>query len=520
MSNLAKQLLTDAELWKPENPCSLCKWQWEIGTFERKADSSEHRFLRNIAEVYADIIQSAASGDCFSCSMLAGALKNFVPSDISRIEEINISEWQNNGITIKLDLRPQAARQLTRDSIRIELLVSNLEQEPPYETLKLRIPSGDTSSDSALRWAQGWLDHCIRSHEKCNKDQESVLPTRVIDVTPINENGDVKLVDQAHLLPAALYVALSHCWGKHPIQCWTTRRTLESRRERIPFALLTKTFQDAVVFTRRLGVRYLWIDAMCIIQEDVEDWRPEAGRMSSVYGNALVTLAAVHAADGSGGLFSELSTDYQAFALDPIMIGGKNWYFSARKKLPPFHTWTLEQLGDHGEESAPLFDRAWTYQERIMSPRVLFFSENELLWECCEDNGCECVADAGASTASHASKQGLEYYPKINHIMRLEHGEAAARWREVVREYSKLQLTVETDKLPGISAIARQVQRFRPSAQYIAGLWSETLVMDLLWEICSSDDNKGAELDRRRPEEWCAPTWYVGITLSCMYICC
>jgi hypothetical protein len=184
------------------------------------------------------------------------------------------------------------------------------------------IPSRDTSSESAIRWAKGWLDQCIGQHLRCKDEAQWALPTPVIDVTPLNDRGDVKLVDRANRMLTERYIALSHCWGRKTIECRTTRQTIEARKKCISFEGLPKSFRDAVTFTRGLGVRYLWIDSICIIQEDKKDLRNESSLMSHVYGNSFATLAAVHAKDCSGGLYSKSGPTFETLRLPSCNIEG------------------------------------------------------------------------------------------------------------------------------------------------------------------------------------------------------
>lgn len=144
--------------------------------------------------------------------------------------------------------------------------------------------------------------------------------------------------------------------------CLTTKANYAQQRQRVPWSSLTWTFQDAVDFTRRLGVQYLWVD-----------WLQESTQMCSVYQNAYVTLVAVHAKDGSEGLYSN-ARPLAPFPM-PLVFAGTSHHLYAKAKPPSFHSWYLGQLPDR----APLFDRAWCFQERIVSPRVLFFTEDEVV---------------------------------------------------------------------------------------------------------------------------------------------
>jgi hypothetical protein len=100
------------------------------------------------------------------------------------------------------------------------------------------------------------------------------------------------------------YVTLSHCWGTVET-LKLMKSNVQALSSTIPLHSLCKTFQDAVLVTSLLGYKYLWIDSMCIIQDNEDDWRKESALMSEVYSNAVVNLAATDAKDGSVGLFHQ-----------------------------------------------------------------------------------------------------------------------------------------------------------------------------------------------------------------------
>ncbi|KAK0711714.1 heterokaryon incompatibility protein-domain-containing protein, partial [Lasiosphaeris hirsuta] len=235
------------------------------------------------------------------------------------------------------------------------------------------------------------------------------------------------------------YVALSHCWGarRHAPACATTRASLGERQARVPWSALPPTFRDAVALTRWLGRRYLWVDALCVVQDDVHDWLREARRMHGVYEGAWLTVAAASAPDARAGLF----------AADP----------------PPAHVTAAREL--------PLLTRAWALQERRLAPRVLYFTQRELAWECREACACECNR----------------------------------RWHAVVSEYTALKLARPGDVLPALAGLAREVARTRPGETYLAGLWSGSLRADLMW--FSRRALAAGRRPRPRPRLWCAPTW-------------
>jgi hypothetical protein len=115
-----------------------------------------------------------------------------------------------------------------------------------------------------------------------------------------DENGDLQLCEGQNEI--AQYATLSHCWGFHqPLR--TTKATLDLHLQKIRFSDLAKTFQDAAVTCRRLGIRYLWIDSLCIVQGDEEDWQIQSAQMASIYKGSTLTIAASSAHDGTEGCF-------------------------------------------------------------------------------------------------------------------------------------------------------------------------------------------------------------------------
>src|ERR1700722_1984496 len=162
-----------------------------------------------------------------------------------------------------------------------------------------RVPRSIEQCDRPLEW----LRTCIDNHSQCASYEKIVrgeisFPTRVLDVGDSSDSQVLRLVQGAGLV--GRYVALSHCWGKNPV-IKTTKESLGSFSKCIDPRTLTRTFLDAVMITRRLGVRYPWIDSLCIVQDDNEDWDREAASMAQVYSQSLVTLAASAASDGSQG---------------------------------------------------------------------------------------------------------------------------------------------------------------------------------------------------------------------------
>lgn len=206
------------------------------------------------------------------------------------------------------------------------------------------------------------------------------LPSRVIDVGDYIHSPFVKLREtEGH--EQGKYISLSYCWGKSR-EFTTTRATLEERKRQIVIADMPKTYQDAICLTRELGVRYLWIDSLCICQDDMDNWEQESAKMSSIYTNAYLTISASRARESAEGFFG--SRPLQAYveieytAPGPDSVQGQALAFSLplREEGVPVDYVSMP--------SEPLSDRAWGLQERVLSHRMLHYGTLQMFFECSE----------------------------------------------------------------------------------------------------------------------------------------
>ena len=307
------------------------------------------------------------------------------------------------------------------------------------------------------------------------------------------ESSTIKL-HKTHGL-SARYACLSHCWGGH-----TPLRLLQGNlalfEDDLPHGKLPKTFQDAIKYCRLLGLRYLWIDSLCIIQDSTEDWRIESLKMAQYYSQCVICVAATQGANGTAGLIPF------ATPMPPKMLrgsaGGKSFSFYFRQR-------TVDVL--HEEDGAskplPLLTRAWVYQERLLAPRVIHFGPAELVFECRQDTLCECgSARRRAFMGSHGVGVPSLAFGTSTPVKDALDG--TETWRSMAEEYAELALTFQADKLPAFSGLAqfvqaRALQGSVPLGRYLAGIWERSLVKDLTW------NTKGALVARAK--EYVAPSW-------------
>ncbi len=266
--------------------------------------------------------------------------------------------------------------------------------QPLFET--------STSTYGSLGMAKIWLNTCVSCHLKCTSedhadtktDCRSFLPTRLIDVGANDHH--TRLCDRVQIDSESKYMTLSHCWGrKMPKRLLT--EDLPGMKQSIVINELPKTFQDAITVARYLGVRYLWIDSLCIIQDSEQDWERESSLMSQVYSGSYCNIAATAASDGSRGLFFERDTKL----IRPIKVMMRNTFYN----IVDGGLWV------RNVEQAPLNRRAWVTQERILAPRTIHFALKQLFWECSGTTACESFPEEFPSFVRTSSRS--TYTPDV-----------------------------------------------------------------------------------------------------------
>ena len=366
----------------------------------------------------------------------------------------------------------------------------------------------DTGSDQTWARIMSWLQLCHRTHPNCPKPGDSghdadalAYPTRMLDLYPVKEaRGPLKLATSANARPQGPYMTLSHCWGNYPILTLTSDN-MAAFHERIDFDKLSKTFQDAVVITRRLGIRYLWIDSLCIIQAGPDkdrDWLHEAGTMHRVYANSFLNIGATGATDGRGGCFRW--RNYGAL-LRPIIAKPECHVHSELYR--PKYRLVEEGFLDDWFFNEPLLQRGWVFQERFLAPRMLHFGSRQVFWECDGLRACESFPTGLLPRLNQTSLATLR-----DHGNQSQNEETMSRvmgnyhWYRIVSEYTSKQLTEESDKLAALSGVTRHFQQLKlPGIPCSAGIWESDLPRALCWTV----DGGGG----KRPQKWRAPTWYV-----------
>ncbi|KAI0096128.1 heterokaryon incompatibility protein-domain-containing protein [Nemania sp. FL0031] len=500
--------------------CACAKLHIRCGDSAVMASSQAprmHAWRQEITVNYSlEELRNSAETGCWFCSIIYGGIKACPQWDGNRMEmtslrkswRIEAGSLQNPGCQIELFGQKDPALEFYTQTggapSRCELL--QVQQEFPVPNVISIL------QDYVLKNRRD----CDRLHT-CEASKGSEMPTRLLDIKVSLGKYAIQLLETKDLVEKEPYVTLSHCWGKSPT-AKTTDSTLDKMRHGVDWSVLPQTFKDAIAVTHLLGYRYLWIDALCIIQGNKIDWEYESARMNQVYANCDLMLSA------------DRAIDTYVESWEPLV--SKDTQQGTRVRFQKRHRVAGSMFANEAEglHIAPLHTRAWSFQEFHMAPRILHFCIDELQWDCNGGQDCQCgllnESGGGLGGLGTNDKSFLEKHrSKANSIVR----EKASIWRIIVYRYSSRMLTNWTDRLPAISGLVKQFIAekagesggiipvsqepefsIQPSdaclpfnkvdlGTYLAGLWSNDIKTGLCWRV--EDDH------RPRNSFYVAPSW-------------
>lgn len=476
--------------------CVMCRIMFmSSSTWERSSVPVQHHDL-----VYQVII--AARQGCGLCAMLMGII--YAEHNYIHIAALNVhqakAKWDDGPhlqfllrasrtnlegpgkVVFDIELRKIASKPEPLDATvahtAIHLSPTSMEPSIPsrlnsttgaeaHDTINLDLPLSSIDNTKPPLWTarlpvvKSWLRECVDSHD-CVLVSSS-LPTRLLSI----KKDPIHIVNTSKLPIDTKYCTLSHCWGPNPDLTWQLKwSNLKSYETRIPSKALFKTFQDAIYIASSLGIEYLWIDSLCIIQQDAEDFQREATRMSTIYGNSYLNIVATSAANGSEGCFP--SKPFLPFSKVEIKVGGQ--YYQARPK----------HLYNYGLSNTPVSSRAWCFQERILAPRTLHFSKAQLFWDCNSKFEAECFPSV---------------FPGSDYSW-LQKKELGSHWPEMVYQYTGCELSDPNDKLIAFAGVIKRMEQQLQDKCH-AGIWENNIESNLLWSYF-----------RPKPvREYRAPSW-------------
>jgi hypothetical protein len=332
----------------------------------------------------------------------------------------------------------------------------------------------------------------------CNQHENLQQPSRLLDLDPPSSRHDtITLVTPEERPP---FAALSYCWGAD-FGFQTTLSTLTHVQSGLKLEEIPQTIRDAVFVTRELGLRYLWVDRLCIVQDNVEEFSVEMTKMGDIYYGARVTISAGNAAASEEGFLHPRSSHL------PIPL-----------ELPfrcPTGEMSTVMIIPSQSQTELINTRAWTLQESLLSQRLIFYGSRQLEWSCrtvSKANGGYPTPELTGVARSKSTSplkvahfifpplaENLSRIAKIQHHLSYPKGRVRTMWRRLIENYTKRNLSYPRDKLVAISALAMHVNATLKD-KYLAGLWQRNLETQLLWE---SQDPATAF----RATDYIAPSW-------------
>ncbi|VUC22596.1 unnamed protein product [Clonostachys rosea] len=324
--------------------------------------------------------------------------------------------------------------------------ISEMVQDPP-------LPSDNCPESFAL--VRKWLRTCRLHHQQCVKTRfgpvvDEVhgpkLPTRVLDISKQDE-GVVSLIESNGL--QGDFCALSYCWGKGVHGMITTRETIADHYGGMKIDLLPQTFKDAIQLTSEIGIKYLWIDSLCIIQDDDDDWASEADAMANVYQHAFLVIAADGASHSGGGCFVRRNLYPSAIKIPFYDVSGQvcsSFWLSREMTLK------YDALPSEG----PLQQRGWALQETYLARRLVHFMPGGMSWEC----------------------QGMS----LDERRQMSWDRNRENWIQLLENYSRCELTYKKDRLPAIKGLASVMGEIK-GVGYHMGILNVDIGEQLLWML-------------------------------------
>lgn len=370
---------------------------------------------------------------------------------------------------------------------------ANLVDDPAAIDVPGRILQPSMLCDDTVAMIKKWQFTCRRNHSDCLRP--AFRPQRLLYVGGGQANYLTLQPCHESSMPTILeYAALSYMWGGHQ-RFLTTKDSLKARMTRIDFEDLPGTLRDAVLVCRAIGIQWLWVDVLCIVQDDPQDKLEQVKTMEEVYRSATLTIIPAFSLGSDEGFLSDtfenVTLPFQRFH-DNTSSGRQGSVCLIKKQLdaPNF----------------PIETRGWTMQERLLSTRLLFFHPGRIDWVCRQSHlfaGSSSSYSVNSIDGSVTRSNRAWDKGDLNRSdMNIDVNTQIERWSHLFCEFSKRTLSDPLDRLPALAGVAKELRREFPGiGDYVAGLWTKNLAQQLLWRTTLDEQPKW------RLNKFIGPSW-------------
>ncbi len=359
-------------------------------------------------------------------------------------------------------------------------------ESPVAKYVTCRPIETDAAGDKAFDFARACLSECLSTHEDCKTQEPVLLPSRVMDIGTEQGCQRCKLHETDPHGEIGSYAALSYCWGG-PQAFFASTTSLERLKSGFLLANLPQTIKDAVEVTRKLGLRYLWVDALCILQDCDADKAVQIERMGSIYKNATVTIAASISNSVTEGFLRTPRQEIRTTSPFQLQMddGSTAEIHISLPWMPTLNN--------------PLDKRGWAFQEGFLSPRLLRYTDLEFIWTCQKTpfktiSGGKMYKSFGLDQQRLPTRRSDYASPGANSRRAVRAN--PSKWKYLVTEYTSGKLTYSEDRIPALAGIVAELKNAW-NDEYLHGLWKSCIIPLLAWISMSRDSRRSSR----------APSW-------------
>jgi hypothetical protein len=505
--------------------CSRCL-QFDIQSFAKAPEGRRGYTLTSV--------EKGAKEGCEFCSLLNECVKELPDKEWKQHKEpyIHMSLWENSTRRISPRLRG-GGLSANRLKVWIGGLYTVKQKESEIEIFKGEIclaaePDSaaacnsditgrflghDPASEEHFDTVRSWLQECTE-HERCNSDistggkidhRNVPLPARCIYVPP--ENESIHLEETKGKRGA--YITLSHRWNEATEECKTKIANYDDRLGGT-FDELPPLFQNIFLIAQKLGIQYVWIDSLCIVQDDIADWKREAPKMAQYYQFSTLSVAGTEPSPELG-LFDQFPDHYQPWSRltrlpyrdSERQLSG--WFYVYRRKT------SLHEEYEKTIKNSKILQRGWIVQEWILSRRLLWYTPVGIYFECQELP----ARTAFQEQLDHDYKNGQNVHLELKTSFDFSHGDSFDHWYRMVELYAPTFLTkVEQDRMLALSSLAQAIreklqhlnqkgssEQTHLAGAYCAGLWLQDIHRGLLW-MMTGESKATSKLENAASWSW------------------